>query len=464
MMYAIVDIETTGGYAANHRITEIAIYLHDGEKIIDSYQTLINPEQSIPEYITGLTGISNQTVANSPTFEEVSDEIYKWLDGKIFVAHNVHFDYSFLKKEFEQLGVSISHKRLCTVRLSRKLIPGLSSYGLGNLSKSLGVKIMDRHRAGGDAEATATIFHHLLKRDKDNFIQEYLKRNSKETLLPPHLPKEEFEELPEETGVYYFLDQHGKVIYVGKATNIKKRITGHFSGNKGTWGNSNIKKEIHHISYELTGNDLIALLHENEEIKKLWPKYNQAQKHFTSKWGIYSYEDQNGYIRFNINKVKRGMKPVIAMFTHSDIWHFLIAQTRDFELCPKLTGIQNVHEACYDYQNGNCHGACAGKEDAGKYNSRVQQFLDSLLSDGMSYALIGKGRQEGELSFAMVEKNKYRGIGFFDQDLTISQLSDLEDFLHPHLENPYSLQVIQSFCYREGYEMISDESPGQLKD
>ena len=211
-MYAIVDIETTGGYADNHKITELAIYHHDGTSITDHFHTLLNPGRKIPYFITGLTGITSQMVEEAPAFEEVSEEILSWLKDRIFVAHNAHFDFSFLKKEFESVGINWQTKKLCTVRLSRKIIPGLESYSLGRLAESLGIRIPDRHRATGDAHATAKIFSILLQRDNTGIIVKALKRNSGETILPPNLPKEDFDKLPAKAGVYYFLDAHGRAI------------------------------------------------------------------------------------------------------------------------------------------------------------------------------------------------------------------------------------------------------------
>jgi DNA polymerase-3 subunit epsilon len=176
-VYAIVDIETTGGFADKHRITEIAIYHHDGVHLTNVFHTLINPGRSIPYYITGLTGITQEMVLDAPPFNQIAQEIHRHLENKIFIAHNAHFDYSFLKKEFEQSGIHWQCKKLCTVRLSRKIIPGLRSYSLGSLAESLGITISNRHRAGGDVAATAKIFDLLLKRDKDNHIGKALKRN-----------------------------------------------------------------------------------------------------------------------------------------------------------------------------------------------------------------------------------------------------------------------------------------------
>ncbi|MEQ8244339.1 exonuclease domain-containing protein, partial [Fulvivirga sp.] len=296
-MYAIVDIETTGGFAGKSKITEIAIVIHDGEKEVETYETLINPEQLVPSYITGLTGITQQMVDDAPVFADVAAEINDILSDKIFVAHNVSFDYSFVKRALESEGYMFNNKKLCTVRLSRQIIPGHRSYSLGNLCESLGIQIDNRHRAGGDAKATAILFRQLLEKDEDT-VRAALKHNSKETILPPNLPKAEFLALPESPGVYYFLDAQGEVIYVGKAINIKKRIISHFSGTSKNNRNQAIRNEIHHIDYELTGNELIALVLESQEIKRLWPKYNRSQKYIANQWGVYKYEDRQGYIRF----------------------------------------------------------------------------------------------------------------------------------------------------------------------
>lgn len=444
-MYAIVDIETTGGYAENHRITEIAIYHHDGMSITDSYHTLINPGRNIPYYITGLTGITSEMVFAAPSFEDVAKEIYQWLDGKVFVAHNAHFDYSFLKKEFEQAGINWQSKKLCTVRLSRKIIPGLRSYSLGSLSESLGVEIQNRHRAGGDAAATAKIFDQLLQRDRDGYILKTLKRNSGETILPPNLPKEEFDKLPASCGVYYFHDVRGNVIYVGKAVNIKKRIAGHFTGDAREWSRSKIRNEIHHISYELTGNELIALILESQEIRRLWPKYNQAQKYRVEEWGIFNYEDQGGYQRFSVNMVTRGSRPLIKFTSKGDAWNFLWAKVREFDLCPKLCGLQVAKGLCFDYQTGECCGACMGMETSKKYNKKIQKAVQSFAGGGNTVAIIGKGRKLDEQSLVLIEQGNYFGFGFFDSQASISDLASARSYVKKGVETPTVQNLINSY-------------------
>jgi DNA polymerase III subunit epsilon len=455
-MYAIVDIETTGGYAAGHRITEIAIYHHDGMQITDTFHTLVNPGRNIPYYITGLTGITSEMVLSAPSFSDIAPTLLQKLDGKVFVAHNAHFDYSFLKKEFEQSGINWQAKKLCTVRLSRKIIPGLRSYSLGSLAESLGIGITNRHRAGGDAAATVKIFDELLQRDRDSYILKALKKNSGETILPPNLPKEEFDRLPAKCGVYYFHDARGNVIYVGKAINIKKRIAGHFTGDAREWSRSKIRNEIHHITYELTGNELIALILESQEIRKLWPRYNQAQKYRVEEWGIYDYEDRNGYLRFSVNVVTRGSRPLIRFTAKGDAWNFLWEKVRQFELCPKLCGLQVAKGLCFNYQAGDCHGACMCVEEVKKYNRRIEKAILSFSAEGSSVAIIGKGRSAEEQSLVLVEKGNYFGYGFFDQQVSISDLESARTYVRKSVETPTVQNLINSYLTNpRGTEVIT---------
>lgn len=427
-MYAIVDIETTGGFAGRSRITEIAAYIHDGEKIVDEFQTLVNPEQIVPGYITGLTGISQEMVDSAPLFSDIAGKFHALLQDKIFVAHNVHFDYSFIKKAFENEDYLFVNKKLCTVRLSRQIFPDQRSYSLGNLCESLKIPIENRHRAAGDAKATAILFEMILKQDPDA-VRNALKRNSKETTLPPNLPKQEFVELPEYPGVYYFLDEKGDVIYVGKAVNIKKRITSHFSGASKNGRNQYIRNEVHHIDYQLTGNELVALVLESQEIKRLWPKYNRSQKYISNQWGIYTYEDREGYVRFNVSKKIKGLIPLLTFNTHADGFHYLMAVVKQFELCPKLCGIQKTTGECYDVKLGNCKGACCGDESVEDYNTRIMEAINSFSNDDRSFAIIGEGRNEDELSLILVEKGNYIGFGFYDREVPVSNLEDAKNLI-----------------------------------
>ncbi len=397
-------------------------------------------------------------VSTAPSFDEVAKEIQDWLKDRVFVAHNAHFDYSFIKKEFEEIGINWQPKKLCTVRLSRKIIPGLESYGLGRLSESLGIQIPNRHRAGGDAEATAKIFSILLQRDNSGIIAKALKRNSGETILPPNLAKEEFDKLPAKPGVYYFLNGRGQVIYVGKAINIKKRIAGHFTGEAREWNRSNIRNEIHNITHELTGTELIALILEAQEIRRLWPKYNLALKNKVEEWGVYDYEDRNGYLRFCVNTVSKGAKPLITFANKGDAWSFMWAKVKDFDLCPKLSGLQIAKGLCYSYQTGDCKGACMGVETVKKYNKKAQRAIDSFFDKGESVAIIGRGRKMDEKSLVLVENGNYLGFGFFDKDQSIADLESAKNYIKIGKENRVAQNMVNSFLMNpRGNEVVTFE-------
>ncbi|GIV37007.1 MAG: exonuclease [Cyclobacteriaceae bacterium] len=445
-MFAVVDIETTGGYAAYHRITEIAIYHHDGKQITDFFYTLVNPGRKIPSFITGLTGITTSMVEDAPAFEEVAEDILRLLEGRIFVAHNAHFDYSFLKKEFEAAGISWQSKKLCTVRLSRRLVPGLRSYSLGSLAEALGIPVHNRHRAGGDAEATAHIFTRLLQRDKEGYIQQLLKRNSGETILPPNLPRWEFDRLPAAPGIYFFHDSRNRIIYVGKAHHIKKRVAGHFTGVSRQWSQSRIRNEIHHITFETTGCELVALIREAEEIRKNWPKYNRAQKYRVEEWGIFVYEDRNGYLRLVIGMVGRHTSPVMCFATRGDAWNFLWQKVQQYELCMRLGGLQEGVHTCSEAETGFCRGACAGRETPRAYNKRVQNMLKSL-DEAARHTIIlaGKGRTSAEQAVVMIENGRQVYYGFLSCRAKLNQPGRLRKKLTAAMDIPAVWQAVNSY-------------------
>jgi len=443
-VYAIVDIETTGGYAENHRMTEVAIIHHDGIQITGRFQTLINPGRRVPMFITGLTGITNEMVSQAPTFEEIAPEIYEQLNGKVFVAHNAHFDYSFLKKELEDAGIRWNSRKLCTVKLSRKIIPGLDSYSLGRLAESLGIVIEDRHRAGGDAEATARIFDQLLKRDESGIIAKALKRNSGEAILPPNLFKQDYDSLPEEPGVYYFLDARGQVIYVGKAINLRKRITGHFTGEAAEWNRSNIRNQIHRIRFELTGNERMALILEARQIRSLWPKYNLAQKVRTESWGIFDYYDRSGFRRFVVNAVSRNSSPVFTFPNKGSAWSSLWSKVKEYDLCPKLSGLQLAKGPCYAHLSGSCKGACEGKEEVEIYNQRTRAMVESFQPTGANALILGRGRNADEQSVILVEQGAYVGFAFVSQQQPLSSLSVVRPLITPDRENRVAQSLVTS--------------------
>lgn len=273
--YSIIDIETTGGHRSGNKITEIAIINIDDGKVVDEFVSLINPERSIPFHISRLTGISNKMVEDAPKFFQVAKKIVQMTEGRIFVAHNVFFDYNFIKHEFSDLGYTFQRDRLCTVRLARRYLPGFRSYSLGKLCDSIGIVNEARHRALGDARATTKLFQLILpKINKLDFVV----ADSRKLALPPHLGREQYERLPHSNGVYYFYDQDGKLLYVGKSKDIKKRVGQHFRPNMKQKKDIQLKNAIAKIEYKALGNELASLLFECHEIKHHFPPFNHSLK------------------------------------------------------------------------------------------------------------------------------------------------------------------------------------------
>lgn len=446
-MYAIVDIETTGGYAAANGITEISIHVFDGNSVIEKFETLINPGQPIPYYITAMTGISDKMVADAPPFEEVAAKIHSLLRDKVFIAHNVNFDFSFVNGHLKEAGFELNSKKLCTVRLSRKIFPGLPSYSLGKLCQSLDIKITDRHRAGGDTAATVELFRLLLQHDKEQHIQKSLQRNSKEAILPPHVPKEHFIQLPYTPGVYFFHNEKGKVVYVGKANNIRYRVNSHFSNNSESRQKQNFMQHVHAISYQPCGTEIMACILESTEIKKKWPAFNSSQKRWEDVYGIFMFEDQKGYLRLAIDKNRKRLHPVYTFHFLIDGHAIIRKLIKDFNLCPKLCFLQKDPGQCEGILEGYCKGACEQKEDPLLYNDRVRKACDSLRTLP-SFAIIDKGINGDDRSCILVCEGKFYGMGYLPPDIPLTSPESLKNYLTPYKENSYIRNLVNGYAAR----------------
>ena len=478
-LYAIIDLETTGGQPTQDRITEIAIYIHDGERIVDEYATLLNPGRAIPPFITQLTGITNDMVSDAPRFHEVARKVVEMTEGCVFVAHNVRFDYSFLKKEFADLGYNYSRKTLCTVRLSRSLIPGQPSYSLGKLCQNIGIPLEGRHRAAGDAHATALLFSKLLKittetedlphgtdtshtlarvdalapagRRPDGTKTPSPKRVAavqsaiKEALMPPLVSAGLVASLPQATGVYYFHNEAGEVIYVGKSINIYKRIQQHFAIDVKSRKSLEFKNSIADITWELTGSELVALLYESHLIKQMKPAYNRAQRRSVFPAGIYLRIDEQGYKRLAYGRAdaRNAEIPVIALANQFKAQGFLYHKVAKFNLCQKLCGLYKTAGPCFDYQVHRCLGACVGEEAPEAYNLRVDEAIDSISYEHESFVVIGPGRSELEKSIVLVENGRYRGFGYVDETFSARKLADFRDVVKEYADNKDIQQIIR---------------------
>lgn len=453
MLYAVTDIETTGGSARTERITEIAVYLFDGKEIVDEFISLIDPERPIPHFITTLTGITNEMVEAAPPFYQVAKRIVEITEGATFVAHNANFDYSFLREEFKNLGYTYKRKILDTVKLSRKLLPGHRSYSLGSLCAELGIEINGRHRASGDALATVQLLRLLLEKDAElNEIS--LLKSPRLVNLNPRFPHARLAELPEEAGVYYFYNEQGHPLYIGKSLNLKQRVLSHLSNNTSRRA-MEMKDAICDLDWECTGNELIALLQESEQIKKHKPVYNRAQRRTSFQWGVYHHRDEKGYIRMEIKMNDCAEEPLLCYASRSQARKHLMRLIDDYSLCQKLCGLYESAGACFQEQIGLCQGACCGKEGAEEYNLRAAKALQTFAFHQENFFIVDQGRKEEERSVVKVVSGKYRGYGFFDTREVGFGLDALHDCIRPARDNRDIQVILKSYLQsKKGFKLI----------
>jgi len=453
MRYAIIDIETTGGSPLAEKITEIAIFVHDGEKIVDEYSTLINPERRIPPFITSLTGITNEMVADAPKFFEVAKEIVLRTEDAIFVGHNVNFDYGFVKAEFKALGFDYQRKTLDTVRLSRKLIPGHASYSLGKICQDLGIRIEGRHRAAGDALATVKLFEMLLQ--KNGEFTEAAEPEKYKVLkgIDSSFHRQLLEPLPETVGVYYFFDQNRQLIYVGKSIKIKQRVAQHLR-NVGGKKALEIRERITEINYELTGSELVALLLESDEIKKHKPIYNRSQRHSLFNYGLFTQYDTHGYITFSLDRITPKLGLPIATFVNmAEAKNHFFNLIEKYQLCQKLCGLYHTEGACFHHGVGMCLGACTGAEPSQSYNQRAMQLINSFEYSTPDFLLIDKGRTPTEKAVIHIKNGKYLGFGFADVNF-VTQPEQLADSVKRMADNRDVQQIIRNYIRQGKYERL----------
>lgn len=445
--YAVIDVETTGLSPKVERLTEIAIVIFENGHIVDEYSSLINPEKSIPYHITQLTGINNQMVQNAPFFYEIAKKIVELTESCTFVAHNASFDYRFIQAEFARYGYDYQRKIVDTVKLARKMMPGFSSYGLGNLCNQLGIKIENRHRALGDALATVEVLKRILNIESNG--QDVTVKG-----LHTHLDKKVLESLPQKIGVYYFFNDKSELIYIGKSNNIHSRVYSHLN-NTATRKAMELREKICSVDYELCGSELVALLMESAEIKKHLPIYNRAQRRTNFQWGIFEDTDAQGYRSLMVYKTSERNDVPLNVFTSklsaiSDLERW----TELHGLCQKINGLYQSAGACFHYGIKQCQGACIGEESAESYNLRVDSLLNIFQYENANMLIIEPGRTDDEKSLVLIESNVYRGFGFVSVNELSQSVDVIKSFVKPYTDNKDVAAIIRGFLRHKSPEAL----------
>ena len=445
-MYAILDIETTGGKYNEEGITEIAIYKFDGHEIVDQFISLVNPERKIQPFVVNLTGINNEMLRNAPKFYEVAKRIIEITQDCILVAHNAQFDTRILRTEFDRLGYTYERESLCTVELAKKLIPDMPSYSLGKLVRSLGIPLSDRHRAAGDAKATVALFKLLLSKDQNKeIISNTIRIEAKRQIEPKLL--EMIEQTPSVTGVYYMHREDGEIIYIGKSRNIKKRLNQHFTSDNRK--SKKIQLEVAAVTYEQTGSDLIAQLKESEEIKRNKPMFNRALRKTVYSHQLGLRTSPEGYMQLKIVKSNPDKEAITTFTNYQQAKSQVYKITEEHQLCQKHTGLHKTEGPCFLHTIKECYGACIGEESVEQYNERVQRFLDLNSYTNQNMIIVDHGREVDERSVILIEDGVYRGFGFFNLNYQINNLDILRSIITPMENNRDAQHIIRSYLRRK---------------
>ncbi len=455
-MYAIVDIETTGGKYNEEGITEIAIHKFDGHEVVDIFISLINPEKEIQPFVVNLTGINNHMLRTAPKFYEVAKRIVEITENTVIVAHNAQFDYRILRTEFRRLGFEFERKTLCTVDLSKSLLPDADSYSLGKLVRSLGIPVSDRHRANGDALATLKLFKLLLSKDLDkSILKSIVREESTGELSPKKL--DIVERLPSETGIYYLYNKDGEIIYLGKSRNIKKRVNQHFTSAGGQ--NRKIQKGTRKVTFEKTGSELVAFLKESEELARIRPMYNLSSDKKLFSHALFQSINEAGYIAMEIDKIDRDREEIITFNSPIAASNFMHRITDEFQLCDKLNGLSQAKKNCSKYNEKKCFGACIQKEEPKSYNKRVLQAIKTYSIANRNIIIIDKGRTLGERSVILIKDGVFKGIGFCDLNYQVNNKNILESVIVPMQGNGNTNYIIESFLRKSKRHKIVELNP-----
>ncbi|WP_431121556.1 exonuclease domain-containing protein [Flagellimonas flava] len=451
-MYAVLDIESTGGKYNEEGIMEIAIHKYDGHQVVDKFMSLVNPEREIQPFVTKLTGINNKMLRTAPKFHEVAKRIVEITDGAILVAHNAQFDYRILRTEFRRLGYDFQRKTLCTVDLSKKLLPEAESHSLGKLVRSLGIPMSDRHRANGDAIATLKLFKMLLDKDSSkSIVKEVIRKETEGELSPTQL--DIVSDLPSETGVYYMHDKEGEIIFLGKTKNAKKRVNQHFT-NVGQLARK-LQKETKKVSFERTGSELVAILKEYQELRNNNPRHNSITKKKLFSHVINFHQNGTPHIEIEIVKNKFRKKQNLGFSGVVSAKNFLVKISEEFSICPSSLGLD---VDCKHSQNG-CAQMCNDIENAPVYNQKASSAFQKYSLLDKNIAILDKGREVGERSFILIKEGILKGFGYVELNHQINNIHILESIITPMTSDENTTFIVESYLRKNSRLKVLELTP-----
>ncbi|WP_086477870.1 3'-5' exonuclease [Arenibacter amylolyticus] len=452
-------IATTGLRGENDKVTEICILNHDGSNITDRFYTLVNPEIPLDDGLLKESALRVDRLSAAPKFYEIAKKVMEFTKDRVLISHFVNFHYQGLKKEYIALGGAYKRPKICTARLSRKLIPGQQSYSLGAMCTHLGIMFQGGINAQEGAEATLLLLEKLWELDTVGAFHHLLSARSLRIPEPPLWPKTAVSKLPNSTGVYYFKNSEGVIIYVGKAKDIKQRVLSHRYSRDHK--EMRLCFETTEITYTITGSELLALLLESDEIKKHTPKYNRAQKRTRARYGIGTYIDKNGIVNLTFGQLTNLETPILHYYTASACRDFLEELCKTHQLCLKYCDLQKVKGPCFQFHLKSCKGICTKRESVEAYNDRVEKVLEEIVAPKNTYVIKGKGRVKDETSFVLVEEGIYKGFGYLPFNKETHQLEGYTSYLVAMEDNLDVQRIIKSYL-RQGKNKSSILKFGEL--
>lgn len=455
-MYAVLDVETTGGSPKRERIIEIAIIKTDGENIIDRYETLVNPEKNIPPFVSHLTGITNKMVEQAPIFEKVAKKIDDFTKECTIVAHNAHFDYGFLKNEFKYIGSYFDRYRICTVKLTQRAYPSLGGYSLDKLATHFNIEHKDRHRAVGDTEATTRLFHILLQQANPEILAQFMHKGYIHRPAEVLIKDKIIADVPEETGLLSFFNEVGEMLYVFRSHNLFARITDMLFYFDPNTHKGNMLKKAKSIKYTITGSEILSQILEITTIYQNKPSYNK--KNFGLKLvELKIVRDKNGYDQLCLersnDKICAGTVYFSNYFEGNTALGKLMKMHR---LCPNLTSkFSKKEDNCGYYENNLCNGACEGKEDSISYNKRLNKVLKKLNYKISDFVLVDEGPEFHLRTLLIIVKNRFLGYKIIEEEqLDLFNVDFLKDVIKVKYHPAIDQQIKKYIDKNKGLKII----------
>jgi len=392
---ACVDLETTGGNAHYNRVIEVGIVVLRGVEVVEEWSSLVNPGTRIPGNIERFTGITNDMVVDAPPFAALRDDILSRLSDRLFVAHNARFDYGFLRSEFRRLDVRFRSPVLCTVKLSRRVDPGVRGHGLDAVMERYALACNARHRALGDARVLADFLARLRAERDPGELDSIVTELTRDAQLPPQLDPQIAEDLPEGPGVYRFLGEDGALLYVGKSNNLRTRVLSHFASDHRSSKELRLSRQVRHVDWIETAGEFGALIREARLVKELAPLHNRRLRQSSEAWVIRlrqsgdelradivtldSAEESPPASRQTATVSGGAAQPLAELHgpfrSESDARRALDELVRANGLCPRSLGLERGEGSCFGFQVGRCRGACCGKEPAALHAARTRMAL-----------------------------------------------------------------------------------------